>query len=396
MKTNYKLFTLLLGLAFSSFQVSAQETKESETTFKFGGYIKADFINTLYTNGDVSATSPLKDFHLPSQIPVGPADENYDLDYHVKESRFNFDVRTKLLDKDIHGFIELDFLLSAAGDEKVSNSFNPRIRHAFFEWDRLLIGQTWSTFMIVTIPDELDFSGGLDGLVFIRQPQIRYKAGSWMFSIENPESTITPFQEAGTVVTDDEISPDVVVRKNFSGKWGSWSLAGIYRNIHLNDTITKTTSGFGITTGGKLMVGKRGDDIRIQATYGEGLGRYLAAGFISGAVQDDQGDLNAIQSVNGFIAYNHFWIPQKLSSSFSATAFQAMHDDELIGGDANAMSYSLSGNIKYDPVPEMRLGIEYAYAVRELENGTDGAMHRIQIAFKYFFGYRNTTAYERD
>ena len=73
-----------------------QDTDMNKTTFKFGGYIKADFINSLYHNGDVGKESPLKDIHLPGQIPVGTADENFNLDYHVKESRFNFDVKTKL------------------------------------------------------------------------------------------------------------------------------------------------------------------------------------------------------------------------------------------------------------------------------------------------------------
>ena len=97
------------------------------------------------------------------------------------------------------------------------NSFNPRLRHAYLEWDRLLIGQTWSTFMVVVVPDEIDFSGALDGLVFIRQPQIRYKAGSWWFALENPETTITSYQGSAPEVTDSEILPDIIIRKNFSG-----------------------------------------------------------------------------------------------------------------------------------------------------------------------------------
>lgn len=87
-----QLFLLLSSL---NLMIAMGQDEKPETTFKFflGGYIKADFINTWYQNGDVNETSPLRDFHLPSQIPVGSIDQNFDLDFHVKETRFNFDVK---------------------------------------------------------------------------------------------------------------------------------------------------------------------------------------------------------------------------------------------------------------------------------------------------------------
>jgi len=385
------LFSILCCL-FLAANISAQE-ESGKTTFKFGGYIKADFLNTWYQNGDVGETSPLRDFHLPSQIPVAASEQNFDLDYHVKESRFNFDVETQVLGKNIHGFIEMDFLMSKAGDEKVSNSFNPRLRHAYFEWDRLLIGQTWSTFMVVVVPDEIDFAGAMDGLVFIRQPQVRYKAGNWWFAVENPETTITEYMESDPKVTDSEILPDFIVRRNSGGDWGNWSISAIGRTLHKRDSVRNSTIGFGITTGGKLKVGSR-NDIRIVATYGQGLGRYISAGFLPGASRESIGTLKPINTVNGYIAYNHFWA-QKLSSSFSIAAYNAFHDDSIVSSDINQSSYSLSGNLKWDPVPKLRLGVEYMYGHKELQGGMNGAFHRIQLAAKYTFGYHNSVADEK-
>ena len=384
-----KLFIFLV--LFCANSIYAQE--KGKTEFKFGGYIKADFLNTWYQNGDIGESSPLRDFHLPSQIPVGPTDGHFDLDYHVKESRFNFDVKTQILGKDIHGFIEMDFLMSKAGDEKVSNSFNPRLRHAYFEWDRMLVGQTWSTFMVVVVPDEIDFAGAMDGLVFIRQPQVRYKAGNWWFAIENPESTITEYLESALRVTESEILPDFIARRNFSGGWGNWSIAAIGRTLHKNDSVSNSALGFGVTTGGKLLVGQR-DDIRIMATFGQGLGRYLAGAFVSGAVRNADFSLNPTATLNGYLAYNHFWA-EKISSSFSAAAFNAFHDDAIAGSGINKTSYSLSGNLKWDPVPKLRIGAEYMYAYRELLSGTNGTFHRIQFAFKYIFGSHNAVADEK-
>jgi hypothetical protein len=341
----------------------------------------------------VGETSPLRDFHLPGQIPVGALDQHFDLDYHVKETRFNFDVKTRILGTEIHGFIEMDFLMSKAGDEKVSNSFNPRLRHAYVEWDRLLVGQTWSTFMIVVVPNEIDFAGALDGLVFIRQPQVRYKAGNWWFALENPETTIAEYQESGTVVTDSEILPDMVARRNFSGDWGSWSVAAMGRTLHKRDSLTNSSFSFGITTGGKILTGER-DDVRIMATYGQVLGRYLAAGFVPGAIRMEDHTLSPVSTLNGYVAFNHFWV-QKLSSSFSVAALYAFHDEAISGSGINQSSYSVSGNLKWDPVPKLRLGAEYMYGYRGLLDGTEGAFHRIQFAAKYVFGYHNTVADEK-
>ncbi len=126
---------LLIVLVISYLNLFSQNKKSSDsvkTTFKYGGYVKMDIINTWYQNGDVSGNEAIRDFIFPAQIPVGETDVNQNLDLHVKESRFNFDVNTKINDQVIHGFLELDFLLSSSGNEVVSNSFNPRLRHFYF------------------------------------------------------------------------------------------------------------------------------------------------------------------------------------------------------------------------------------------------------------------------
>ena len=380
-----------------SFNLFSQEKVIDSTTFAFGGYVKTDVINTWYKNGEPAGSSSLKDIHLPGQIPVGPYDVNHQFDFHVKESRFNLDVTTKILGEEIHGFVEMDFLLSPGGNEVVSNSFNPRLRHFYFEWNRMLIGQTWSNFMVVTIPDDLDFAGAAEGIVIVRQPQFRYKAGSWAFSIENPETTFINFQENTVNISEQENFPDVTVRKNFSGDWGSWAITGIYRNLRYEDsTSTKQKApGFGISTGGKLKVGKKGDDFRIVTTAGSGLGRYQALGFTGGAVTDSDRELKPIPTWNGYVAYNHFWVPEKWSSSFNVSGFRAFNDENLVGRGANRSAWSASGNLKYTPVPQLLLGLEYMYANRELENGVDGAFHRLQFSAKYVFGFKNSIANEK-
>jgi hypothetical protein len=126
-----------------------EEKKAAKHTFKFGGYIKADLIYSDFGGDSVSGSSAGRDFYFPSTIPVGDAGESY-VDLHAKESRINFksthdlDNGTKMTT-----FVEVDFLLSGQGDERVSNSFAPRLRHAFFTYNKWLFGQTWMTFFNV-------------------------------------------------------------------------------------------------------------------------------------------------------------------------------------------------------------------------------------------------------
>lgn len=397
----HKITRLLLFLLAvnTGLIVHGQETKAIDsTTFDFGGFVKLDVMSSWYNNGDVAGDSPMKDFHVPSQIPVGPEDRNYHLDFTAKSSRFNMDVTTRIFGEEIHGFIEMDFLNSVAGDERVTNSFNPRLRHFYFEWEDFLAGQTWSTFMVVILPDDLDLAGAMEGTVLIRQPQLRFKYKSWMFSIENPETTIVANGQDKVLVTDKEVFPDVVVRKNFEGDWGNWSIAGIYRTLNYKDTldVNHRTPGFGLTTGGKLKMGNRGDDLRMVVTGGSGLGRYLAAGFIAGGTEKADRDLASVPSINGYIAWNHFWKPQKWSSSFNVSAFQAFQDEEYAGPMVNEAAFSASANLKWTPVKQLMFGVEFMHGYRQVLDGTDGSFNRLHFAAKYTFGYTNTSANEKD
>lgn len=381
-----KRIVFILSLILTVSQLYAQE--ETTSSLKYGGFIKTDFLSTWYQNGSVGETSPLRDFHFPGAVPVGDKDQTFDLSAHIKESRFNFDYQKYIGSHHLRAFIEFDFMLSPGGNEKVSNSFSPRVRHAYFTWNGLLVGQTWSTFAIINYPDELDFVGAMDGVVFVRQPMIQYKVNSWVFALENPETVYAQYQGSAGAVGEQEIFPDFIVRKDFSSENASWSVAAIGRVLHVKDSIASTAIGYGVNTGGIVKVGSRGDDLRMSMAFGQGLGRYKAAAFLPDAVLDVDGELNPITSLIGFIAYNHYWKPKTLSSSVSLSGVTAFHDEDLVGGTINKSSYSASGNIQWRPLQGLLFGVEYMYGCRTLQNDTDGAFHRLQFSGKYVFGHK--------
>jgi len=59
----------------------------------------------------------------------------------------------------------------------------------------------------------------MNGLVFNSQLQIRFKNRNWWFSLENPETTINPYESPDVRATDSKILPDIIAWLNFNGKW---------------------------------------------------------------------------------------------------------------------------------------------------------------------------------
>ncbi|OYT15172.1 MAG: porin [Bacteroidetes bacterium 4572_77] len=388
-----RILTLTLSLFFMISLLAQEVDNNNKTNFKFGGFAKADYIFTQYNNGSYNGAG--RDFHIPSTIPVGDQSIYQYTDFHIKESRFNFDVSTLVKGKKLRAFVEMDFMLSPGGNERVSNSFNPRIRHFFLEYDKFLFGQTWSTFMIVILPDELDFIGAPEGVVFQRQPMARVTLGAWQFALENKFTTISPYEGGSRITSEAAFLPDFIARYNYKFNSGSISLAVIGRELnYIDETKTKHSAfGAGLTFGGKLKVFKK-DDIRFSVTAGKGLGRYVALNFVNSAVIDSSLQLETISTINGYFSYLHHW-NNKLRSSASISYFKADNNQDLTGGSVNDEAYSASVNLIYAPFDKLILGVEPIYGYRKLAEGTDGDFFRLQFSAKYAFSFKTSVSNKR-
>ncbi|MBT8064367.1 MAG: porin [Gammaproteobacteria bacterium] len=361
--------------------------KEHKHKYKFGGYVKTDVIYSDFGGGSVSGGSAGRDFYIPGTIPVGDSGETY-LDLHAKESRINFRSEHNLDNgAKMTTFIEMDFLLSGQGNERVSNSFSPRLRHAFLTYNKWLFGQTWMTFFNVgALPENLDFVGPAESTIFGRQAMIRYTNGPWQFAAENPESTITPYGGGGRIVSDDSRIPDFVGRYNLNRDWGNFTVAAIYRELRYENSasgIDDSETGYGISLSGKFKIGDR-DDFRWMASTGKGLGRYMGLNTANGAVLDADGNLEAIDSYGIFGSYRHFW-NDKWRSNLTLGYLKVDNDVELTGTGVTKKAQSAHVNLIYSPVPKMDFGFEFMYADREVESGADGDLTRLQFSAKYAF-----------
>ncbi|UAA38504.1 porin [Paraneptunicella aestuarii] len=377
--------SLALGLAGFALATPSYAAVMDSTNVKFSGYIKLDAMSSTYSDGTIGAGSIGRDFYIPALTPVGGTEESSQFDAHIKQSRFRFTVDSMLENNEkITGVLEFDFQVTPNGDERISNSYSPRVRHAFIKYQNWLFGQTWSTFMDVSaLPDSVDFIGTTDGTVFVRQAQIRYSMNGFDIALENPESTITPYGGGGRIVSDDNSTPDLVLRYTSKGDWGHFAIAGLARQLkYVNGGIDDSVGSYGLSLSGKMNVGK--DDIRAVVNWGSGLGRYVGLNTANGAVLDANNELEAIDSMGFSIAYRHWW-DDKLRSSFIYSTLQVDNPTNLTGMSVTEQTYSVRANLMYSPTKELTFGGEYTFAKRELENSADGDMNRLQLMAKYAF-----------
>jgi len=368
---------------------SGFKTKKG-TTFSYGGYIKVNGIFTDTSDGLTAENNVTNSILVPGAIGTGDGNsgQSVEFDSDVFTSRFNFGTNTETGYGNVRTFIELDFL-SGGGTEAVSNSTNPRIRHAFINWDyaedqSILVGQAWSTFFNVSsLPDAVDFIGPTSGTIFNRQQQIRWtkKLGegrSFQLAAENPSSSLSGL--GGDI--DDGSIPDIVARYN--GKSGShtYSLAVVGRDVAIDDgEIDESSFGAAANFSGKYAFSNK-DAIKYSIAYGN-LGRYIALSAFGDGGVDDSGDVDLSTVIGGFVAYEHHW-----NKKLRSTIQYAYSTADLGDGVADTNTESLQNfnvSLVYRPLAKLDFGGALIFAERELENGDDGDLTRLQFTGKYSF-----------
>ncbi len=362
--------------------------KMGKTRVTYGGYVKLDATSQRTSGGQIAGNSILRDFLFPSSIPVGGRASGFDTDFSARQTRFLFKTETDVgTDHKLSSLIELDFNVTEGGNERVTNSFTPRIRHALINYDNWTFGQGWSTFQNVgALPDSLDFIGVTPGTVFDRQPLIRYTNGGLQLAVEQPETVVTAHNGSMVTPGDDQI-PDIVGRYNWNGDWGSFTAAGIVRQLHVSTDdlmgVDDSAWGYGLSLSGKLKVGEK-DDLRFMATAGDGLGRYIGLNIVNDAAIKLDGTLDPIFTWSGFAAYRHVW-SGNLRSNLAGSYFKADNPVRLTTNQVTDESWNAFVNLIWTPVGPLNVGLELMYAQRTLEDGRSGNLQRVQVSTQYNF-----------
>ncbi|WP_298914981.1 porin [uncultured Algimonas sp.] len=359
-----------------------------ETTFKIGGFVDLDAHVTRFTDGSVGSGSIARDFYIPSVTPVGAGDGTTVTDLTAQASRLSFSAERGTDEDRALGFIEMDFLGSLQGNERVSNSYALRLRRAFLDYKGLRVGQDWTTFQNTSaIPESASFLVLSDGMSFIRQPMIRYTTGNFQLALESGNATLTPAMGLGRIEADGNLIPDVIARYDWAGDFGNISLSGIGRQLRLETgALDESTFGFGLSASGRIKIGAR-DDIRFNAVAGEGMGRYVGLNAINSAALDPAtGELEAIPSYGGLVAWRH---PMGETTRFNLgySALFADNPDFLttLNPATTQSVQSAYAALLWDIAPKVTVGVEGLWGIRTLENETSGAVRRFTFSTKYGF-----------
>lgn len=347
--------SLLAVLALTSLNTNAAvdlvsgKIKGKDTKVQIGGYVKVD---VRHVEGDIA----YQDYWV-ANFPAGAPVETSHTGFNVKESRLNF----KLSHGDVSAFVEFD-MYGGGGNEVVSNSSNPRLRHFFLTYKNWMAGQNWSTFMpLHAFGEALDFGGPHVGEVFVRQTQIRYTHGNWQFAIENPETSgdgdigapSSAVGLTGNQVDKDESTPDIVVRYNHSADWGKLSIGTLLRKVDQGGLDEFSVAA---NIAGRIKTVDR-DDLRFQLTFGDP-GRYVAAGITPDIVTDPTTDQTEVESTVAYsIAYRHYW-----QGDWRSTAYYGRAKTDILSRDRAHWGINLINNI----TPELSAGVEFGnYAIND-------------------------------
>jgi hypothetical protein len=368
------------------------------TRVKIGGFIKTVATFSKWSDGDVAANSLGRDFYLPQAIPVGGLRESTDNDFSAKQTRLWLNLDTQIAGHTLKGYVETDFQTAAGsqGSERTTNGYNLALRRAYVQFDKLTVGQDWSTFQnAIVLPESTDFVGTTEGTVFVRQPLVRYsmplgKSTTLHFGVENPETASANLGSPTLIENDDDRIPDFTARLNHSTSFGDFAVAGLVRQLAVdNGIIHDDAMAYGVSVSGKINfdAAKR-YDLRFMATYGSGIGRYVGLNFAPDAIFEPGANvLHPVKTFASFAAFRLGWTPT-LRSTLMASYQNANYPGGFAAGTFstyNDQSWSAAGNLFWSPVKGFDLGVEYRHGERILVSGANGQLDRVEFAAKYSF-----------
>ena len=140
---------------------------------------------------------------------------------------------------------------------------------------------------------------------------IRYTNGNFQIALESPETTVQ--LGATSFEADDDKLPDLIVRYNAKGDWGSAAIAAIGRSLNYDAGVAgaadDSTVGYGVSLSGVIKAGKT-DNFNFMVTGGKGIGRYVALNIRDDVVVDPSRRLETNGLIAGFASFRHFWNPQ--------------------------------------------------------------------------------------
>ena len=360
----------------------------TDAALKIGGQVRVTLVESL----DAIGTD---DRFVTSSIPVAGSEEagkGARTTLSANASRFNFDFRTPTGVGAMRAFIEAGF----------NPSSTLVLRHAFGQWDHLILGQTWSTF---SDPEAEPFgidNEGLNAISLFRQPQIRYTtnfgdAYTLAAAFENPAPDVTNASSVNLI-------PDFVLRARWNpgkgqgalpvlGQLGHVQFAVLLRQIRaesdLNPNQTVAKGGFGFGLSGVLRTGwwAETDDVKFSLYGGKGIGRYITdlrtAGGQDAYFDTATGEMTVLGVTAAYFGYEHAW--SKTLRSTMTLGWVWVNVLENQPNDALKYTRRFSLNLAWTPISRLDLVAELLTGTRVNKDLQSGTATQIQLGSRFRF-----------
>jgi hypothetical protein len=352
-----------------------------------------------------------EDAFRPSKIaaPEGEYGTNGQTGMSVKQSRFGF--KGTQPTGDYTPPIEFKFEFDFFGTGVDAGQTTIRLRYFYGEWGQLLAGQTTSLFMDLSIfPNVIDYWGP-NGMVFLRDPQLRWtflrnSTDTVAVALEKPSNDIA----AGNIrlvegwenatINGDETVPDLTAQWRHEDTWGHYQIAGILRKIGYEYSLAgeplqkSSQTGWGINlTAGIKTIGK--DQLLIGVVHGNGIASYMNDGGMdlaptalptAGPTPQIAGEAVPMTGVS--VYYDHYW-NSRWSSAIGYSFDQVQNTNFQATVPPNAAFHKgeyASVNLLAYPADKVMIGGELLYGKLYNNGGTSGNDVRFQFSVQYKFG----------
>jgi len=367
---------LFLATLIIPFHVSAA------VDFSAGGFLK---VHGLL--GDIGAGRDLwgdQELYIP-QIPLTtrPAGDSNRTHLHARASRLWLQARSN--DSSL-GPVEV----LVEGDLfKVHHSYRPRLRHAFVMVGRLQVGQAWSTFVNTAALADLDAGTAVGNSVtrthVLRWTQTLSNGFDLQVALESPLNRLHYAGESGFVRSSRGRPQDLALRLDMRPDWGSLSLGSVWREISVDDPLRNardTRHGTAFSLAGRIDT-QGLDNLRFMFNHGSGLARHATLGTYADAVVEPDGTLEPNTVSSALLAWQHFWTPQWRST----LAWSASITDLPPSAHPNLTRKASSAHLNLIWTPDLRhsVGVEYLYGRREVKDGRNGELQRLQLTWRMNF-----------
>jgi len=353
----------------------------TQTLLKIGGYFKTDFIYDFKQAGNAES-------FIPSSFPIPQVAGVNNSTVSIRPTRLSLDFRVPTtMVGEVRFYVE--------GDLFGTNSTTPRLRHAYAQAKNFLVGQTFSNFMDPdAFPDTLDFQGP-NGMVSVRNPQIRYglalsPSTTFYISVEKPSSDIA-FKTPQFSSQPNAPSPDGAIRLRQEFEGGHFQAAAIFRSISafLANGKTDSTFGWGVNvSSGFKTIGR--DNIILAVAAGHGISRYLqdTSGLGIDAEVSSATSIQATPAIGAEAAYQHYWTKRVRSSavySYAGVDNKSFALANLPGFIPFNHSNYTATNVIWNPGGSLNVGAEFLYGWVVRQDGQKANDPRIQFSAKYSF-----------